>query len=83
MKNEYPQTVAVVLSKIKSDHAARVLSVLPEGFANEVVMRLLSMETVQRDILDGIERTLRTEFMSSLGQTQRRDAHEQLSLIHI
>src|SRR3569623_306380 len=29
LKNEYPQTVAVVLSKIKSDHAARVLTCLP------------------------------------------------------
>src|SRR5277367_447212 len=26
LKNEYPQTVAVVLSKIKAEHAARVLS---------------------------------------------------------
>ncbi len=30
LKNEYPQTVAVVLSKIKPDHAARVLALLPE-----------------------------------------------------
>ena len=29
LKNEYPQTVAVVMSKIKSDHAARVLAALP------------------------------------------------------
>src|SRR3546814_19716217 len=36
LKNEYPQTVAVVLSKIKSEQAARVLSLLPEAFAMEV-----------------------------------------------
>ena len=30
LKNEYPQTVAVVLQKIKPEHAARVLAVLPE-----------------------------------------------------
>ncbi|MGA9659740.1 MAG: flagellar motor switch protein FliG, partial [Asticcacaulis sp.] len=39
LKNEYPQTVAVVLSKIKADHAARVLSSLPEDFALECVQR--------------------------------------------
>ena len=33
LKNEYPQTVAVVLSKVKPGHAARVLALLPEGFA--------------------------------------------------
>jgi flagellar motor switch protein FliG len=79
LKNEYPQTVAVVLSKIKGDHAARVLSVLPENFAMEVVMRLLRMETVQKDILDGIEKTLRSEFMSNLARTQRQDSHEQMA----
>ena len=36
LKNEYPQTVAVVLSKIKAEHAARVLAALPEDFALEV-----------------------------------------------
>jgi len=81
LKNEYPQTVAVVLSKIKSDHAARVLSVLPENFAMEVIMRLLRMETVQKDILDGVEKTLRSEFMSNLARTQRQDAHEQMANI--
>ena len=29
LKNEYPQTVAVILSKVRSDHAARVLTSLP------------------------------------------------------
>ena len=79
LKNEYPQTVAVVLSKIKSDHAARVLSVLPENFAMEVIMRLLQMETVQKEVLDGVERTLRSEFMSNLSRTQRQDSHEQMA----
>lgn len=76
LKNEYPQTVAVVLSKIKPDHAARVLALLPENFAMEVVMRMLRMEAVQKEVLDGVEKTLRTEFMSNLARTARRDAHE-------
>ena len=81
LKNEYPQTVAVVLSRIKSDHAAKVLAELPENFANEVIMRLLRMDTVQRDILEGIEKTLRIEFMGSLGQTSRKDPHQQMAEI--
>jgi flagellar motor switch protein FliG len=81
LKNEYPQTVAVVLSKIKSDHAARVLGTLPEAFAMEVVMRMLRMEAVQKEVLDDVERTLRTEFMSNLARTNRRDAHEMMAEI--
>ena len=81
LKNEYPQTAAVVLSKVKPDHAARVLSLLPEAFAMEVVMRMLRMETVQKEALDGLERTLRSEFMSNLARAQRRDAHEVMAEI--
>lgn len=76
LQKEYPQTVAVVLSKITSDHAARVLAMLPETFAMEVINRMLRMETVQKDILDEVERTLRSEFMTNLARTQRRDSHE-------
>jgi len=79
LKNEYPQTVAVVLSKIKSEHAARVLTALPEDFALECVSRMLRMEPVQREILDKIEQTLRTEFMSNLARTSKRDSHEMMA----
>ncbi|GLS01702.1 flagellar motor switch protein FliG [Brevundimonas denitrificans] len=79
LKNEYPQTVAVVLSKVKPDHAARVLTSLPEDFALECVQRMLRMEPVQREILDKIEQTLRTEFMSNLARTSKRDSHEMMA----
>ena len=81
LKNEYPQTVSVVLSKIKPEHAARVLASLPEEFALEVVQRMLRMESVQKDILDKVERTLRVEFMSNLARTAKRDAHEHMAEI--
>ena len=81
LKNEYPQTVAVVLSKVRPDHAGRVLSLLPDNFAIEVVMRMLRMESVQREVLDGVERTLRSEFMSNLARTTRRDSHEMMAEI--
>jgi len=81
LKNEYPQTVAVVLSKIKGEHASRVLAALPEDFALECVNRMLRMEPVQREILDKIEQTLRTEFMSNLARTSKRDSHEMMAEI--
>lgn len=81
LKNEYPQTVAVVLSKIRPEHAARVLGILPEEFALDVVKRMLTIESVQKDIIERVEETLRTEFMSNLSQTSRRDAHEMIAEI--
>ena len=81
LKNEYPQTVAVVLSKLRSEHAARVLSILPEDLSLDVVNRMLRMEAVQKEVIDRVEQTLRTEFMSSISQTRRRDAHEVMAEI--
>ena len=81
LKNEYPQTVAVVLSKLRPEHAARVLSILPEDFSLDVVGRMLRMESVQKEVIERVEQTLRTEFMSNLSQTRRRDAHEVMAEI--
>ena len=81
LKNEYPQTVSVVLSKIDPNHAARVLASLPENFAMEVIMRMLRMEAVQKEVIDDVERTLRNEFMSNLARSQGRDVHEMMAEI--
>jgi flagellar motor switch protein FliG len=81
LKNEYPQTIAVVLSKLRSEHAARVLSILPEDIALDVVNRMLRLESVQKEVIDRVEQTLRTEFMSNISKTRRRDSHEVMAEI--
>jgi flagellar motor switch protein FliG len=79
LKGEYPQTVAVILSRIKADGAAQVLTALPDDFAVDVVNRMLKMESVAKDALDHIEETLRVEFISSLSHTTKRDPHEMMA----
>ena len=81
LKNEYPQTVAVVLSKLRPEHAARVLAILPADLSLDCVNRMLKMEAVQKEVIERVEQTLRTEFMSNLSQTRRRDAHEVMAEI--
>lgn len=81
LKNEYPQTVALVMSKVNPTHAARVLGVLPEDFTFEVIMRMLTMESVKKDVLDGVEKTLRAEFISNLSKTQKLDSNELMAEI--
>lgn len=79
LKNEYPQTVAVILSKLKPDHGARVLAELPRELSVDVIMRMLRMETVQKEVLNEVEQTLKSEFMSNLSRSQRRDPHETMA----
>src|ERR1700749_4904746 len=70
LKNEYPQTIAVVLSKLRPEHAARVLAILPEDLALDVVNRMLKMEAVQKEVIERVEQTLRIEFLSNLLQSR-------------
>lgn len=81
LKNEYPQTISLVLSKIKPDHAARVLTALPDDLSLDVIMRMLTMDSVKKEVLDSVEKTLRVEFMSNVAKTQRRDSHEMMAEI--
>jgi flagellar motor switch protein FliG len=81
LKNEYPQTIAVVMSKLRPEHAARVLSILPEDLALDVVNRMLKLEAIQKEVIDRVEQTLRTEFMSNISKSRRRDSHEVMAEI--
>ncbi|MGD9799587.1 MAG: flagellar motor switch protein FliG [Parvularculaceae bacterium] len=76
LRNEHPQTVAVILSRIKPDHAAKVISALPPLFAEEVIARMLSLGPVQKEVLEQIELTLRTEFMAALTRGHDRDPYD-------
>jgi flagellar motor switch protein FliG len=76
LKNEYPQTIAVVLSRIKPQNAAKILTSLPETITSEILNRLLRMEPVKKEVMEDIENNLRVEFMSNLARGVKRDNHE-------
>ena len=64
LKNEYPQTIAVVLSKLKSEHAARVLAILPEDLALDVVGRM-ALRKSSAETSRSIDTLRTTEFIST------------------
>jgi flagellar motor switch protein FliG len=81
LRNEFPQTAALVLTKINSDHAARILSILPEKFSFEVMVRMLNMGAVKKEVLDRVEKILRGEFISSITKSQKYDRYELMAEI--
>ena len=81
LKNEYPQTIAVILSRLQPTYAAKVMSLLPESLVMDVVMRMLHLEKVQKEVLQEIEQTIKTDFMATLNHVE---AHSQVdSVAHI
>lgn len=81
LKTEHPQTVALILSRIRAEHSAKVLAMLPDEFATDVMLRVLQLDTVSKETLDQVEDSLRTNFIANLSQTSRRDAHDLLAEI--
>ncbi|MXV36002.1 MULTISPECIES: flagellar motor switch protein FliG [unclassified Saccharibacter] len=75
LRGEQPQTVAVILSYIAPSHVARVLTLFPEDFATDIIVRMLHMTPVSRDVLESLETTLRRELISAFGRSTKRDSY--------
>ncbi|MGB6086621.1 flagellar motor switch protein FliG [Parvibaculum sp.] len=81
LQSEHPQTAAVILSKIRSSHAAKVVNVLPGQFRAEVLRRMIEMEYVQKDVLKDVEETLHSEFMVNYARMLGNDSHMRIAEI--
>jgi flagellar motor switch protein FliG len=76
LKNEHPQIISVILSHMPAKNAARVLELFPEDLSLNTLKRILSLEPIQKDILQEVERILEKEFMSSFSLSKKPDNHE-------
>lgn len=67
VQNEHPQIIAIVLSHLESDHAAEVLSHLPETTRTDVVMRIATLDGVAPTALRELNEVLEKQFSGSGG----------------
>jgi flagellar motor switch protein FliG len=58
IKDEHPQTIALILSHIKEQRSSRILSSLPLDIQADVIIRIANMKTVSPDIIAQIEDSL-------------------------
>ncbi|WP_026869940.1 flagellar motor switch protein FliG [Inquilinus limosus] len=71
---EQPQTVAVILSKLRPDYAAKVVAALAPALRLAAIERMIALKAVPREVLAQIEETLQGEFMSGFGAGGARRA---------
>jgi len=74
LRNEYPQTAAVILSRLPAHHAAKIMRLLPNKAAADIALRMVRLTSVQRPVLMDIEEALKREFTSVLGRAYERDS---------
>jgi flagellar motor switch protein FliG len=61
IRNEHPQTVALILAHLDNKKCGEVLKLLPESIHTEVLMRIANLDAVQPEIIDEIDDVLRQE----------------------
>lgn len=61
IRNEHPQTVALILAHLDAKKCGDTLKLLPEGIHTEVLFRIANLDTVQPEIIDEIDDVLRQE----------------------
>lgn len=81
LRQETPQTIAVIFGRLPAQSAARVLRLLPEELVPDVVVRLARMNSVQPTTMTDIEETLKREFSSQFARTAGRDGSARVAEI--
>ena len=61
LTGEHPQTGALILANLESDHAAQILSLLPANKRDAIVYRLATTEEVSPNMLDELNAVLQEE----------------------
>jgi flagellar motor switch protein FliG len=64
LKNEHPQTIAVILSHLDPVFAADILGALPENLQSNVMLRIAQLDKISPDIVAEIDKVLEDELFS-------------------
>ena len=65
MRNEHPQTIALILAQMDATKSGQIIASLPELLQDEVIKRIANLEEVSMDILKQIADVLEGEIQSS------------------
>ncbi len=66
IRNEHPQTIALILAHLDPDKSALILTEFPEQLQMDVVMRVAELDTVPHQVVEEIEEVLKEE-ITALG----------------
>ncbi|WP_161597624.1 flagellar motor switch protein FliG [Fluviispira multicolorata] len=61
LRNEHPQTMALILAHLDPKKFGETLKILPESLHTELILRVASLESVSPEIIDEIDDVLRNE----------------------
>ncbi|MBF0169661.1 MAG: flagellar motor switch protein FliG [Nitrospinae bacterium] len=65
MRNEHPQTCAIILAHLEPSHAAEVVRELPEKFQPEVMYRMATLDRIAPGVIKELDEALAHEFRTA------------------
>lgn len=78
LRKEHNQTVAVILTRIRPEAAAKVLPMLGAERAPDLIERIMAMENLPSDTILSIENTLREDVLAKAGRSGEAKIEGQL-----
>ncbi|MGV6872339.1 flagellar motor switch protein FliG [Pseudochelatococcus sp. B33] len=76
---EHPQTIALILSRVKPACAAKVMVHFPTKLRNDVTRRMLACKPVVDEVMRVIESTLHEDFMTNFSRNMGSDTHAKMA----
>lgn len=76
---EHPQTIALILSRVKPACAAKVMTHFPHKLRNDVTRRMLACKPVVDEVMRVIEATLHEDFMTNISRNMGSDTHAKMA----
>jgi flagellar motor switch protein FliG len=65
LRNEHPQTIALILAHLETDKAAEILLLIPKEVRSDVVMRIATLDRINPELVREVQEVMITEIMAS------------------
>lgn len=72
LRNEHPQTLALILGHLQPDQASNLLLLMPPPIRPEILMRLAHLESVPEEMLLDVDRVLQSQLIAMGGKEGKK-----------
>ena len=81
LMGEHEQTIAAIINKLNPDMAAKVIPLLPPEVMQDVIERMINMETVPNLIMEQIEEALQSDIMGNTSHSKQSEMQQHMANI--
>ena len=65
LRNEHPQTIALILAHLEIDKASEILQLVPRDIQSDVIVRIAKLDRINPELVREVQEVILTEIMAS------------------